>query len=65
MEQNTDSRSSVPSSPAASEPCNGFSVERRNAALEKLLPLVRLLARHCAQEALTARDGGRPMTEQS
>jgi hypothetical protein len=61
MKQSRDSKNSVPSGPAAIERAADCHAATRPAALQTLLPLVRLLARQCAQELLAAQDGGCPM----
>jgi hypothetical protein len=59
MEQNRDSRSSA-SSGTATRRYTTSSIDHDDAALEKLLPLVRLLARQAAAELVTgvAADAG-------
>jgi hypothetical protein len=60
MEQNRDSRSSASSGTATEPYTNYCSIDRDDAALEKLLPLVRLLARQAAAELVNggAADAG-------
>jgi hypothetical protein len=60
MEQNRDSRSSASSGTATGPYTTCRSIDHDDAALEKLLPLVRLLARQTAAELVTgaAADAG-------
>jgi hypothetical protein len=58
MEQNRDGRSSASSGTATRPSATYRSIDRDDAALEKLLPLVRLLAKQAAAELVNGSAAG-------